>query len=501
MTRHRLAILRNLKWTLPAGIIDAIVKAGAVILLARLLGPVEFGLLILVLSIVAVLGLLSDAGISAATARLLSEAPERALSTLAVAAGSLLVLLVLAVLLLLSFADWLAELLGAPQVADLRWIIALLLTAAIGRKFAVKFFEGLGRVDLASKVTVAVGWAPWLLAVVLVLRMSPQATWALAGHAAGSMVILGALVVVLARLMRSERTPEPGVTRTTHRQLIGYALPMVATAAGFLVYTQVDVILVQYFLTTAQVGVYGTAVRLLDLFHVPAAAVGASVAVFFVRLTRTRPDQAARLFETVTASILLLYVPVGVFLLLFASELIAFIFGPVYLSAGVVVAVYVPFLLLKSLSGTYSLALDYLGFATRRAVLVTISAVANVALNIFLIPRHGLVGAAVATQITYVPLGLYYAWLLSRETGGSVVTAQLGRVALAAGVSGAVTWLLGRLTGAHVVALAILFLVLYLALLVVIRAVTKEDRELLLSYLVRTGSEDRVMHTTSRGRP
>jgi O-antigen/teichoic acid export membrane protein len=501
MTGHSLAILRNLKWTLPAGIIDAIVKAGAVILLARLLGPAEFGLLILVLSIVAVLGLLSDAGISAATARLLSEAPERARSTMAVAAGSLLVFLVLAVLLLLFFADWLADLLGAPQVADLRWIIAVLLTAAIGRKFAVKFFEGLGRVDLASKVTVAVGWAPWLLGLALVLGISPRATWALAGHAAGSMIILGVLAVVLTSLMRSERTPGPGVTRTTHRQLIGYALPMVATAAGFLVYTQVDVILVQYFLTTADVGVYGTAVRLLDLFHVPAAAVGASVAVFFVKLTRTRPDQAARLFELVTTSILLLYLPVGVFLLLFASELIAFIFGPVYLPAGVVVAIYVPFLLLKALSGTYSLALDYLGFAFRRAVLVTISAVANVALNMVLIPRQGIVGAAVATQITYLPLALYYMWLLSRETGGSVMTTKLGRISGAAVASGAFTWLVGRWASAHVVALAGMFLVLYLLLLMVTRAVTEEDRAVLFSYVVRTGSEDKVMHTTSRGRP
>jgi O-antigen/teichoic acid export membrane protein len=477
---HRLAILRNLTWTMPAGMVEAVVKAVAVVLLARLLGPTEFGLVVLVLAVVAILGLLADAGISAATARRLSEAPGSARSTLRASAALLGTLLAIVGGAVVVGTGRLAVILGAPRLEELSWLLALLLVATVGRKFVAKFFEGMGRADLASKVAVTVGWAPWLAALAPVMVVAPRADLALTGYATASLVILTVLAVLLGLTLRADRGTER--ERTSRRQILGYALPMAATAAGFLVYTQADVILVQYFLSTDQVGVYGTAVRLLDLLHVPAAAVGASVAVYFVRLRREGPDhRAGPLFERVTRGLLAVYLPVGVGLLLFGRDLVGLIFGPGYLAAGTIVAIYVPFLLLKALAGTNSLALDYLGFATRRAVLVSLSALANVALNLWLIPRYGIVGAAVATQLSYTPLGVYYIWLLGRETGGRALSARTVRLGVAALVSGGLTFGLSRWIEANGLRGMVVFGVVYGAMAFAGGTVSREEWRTLLA--------------------
>ena len=53
--------------------------------------------------------------------------------------------------------------------------------------------------------------------------------------------------------------------------------------------------------------------------------------------------------------------------------------------------------------------------AAFRAKVVGVSVVANVALNTLLIPRFGIMGAAVATQLTYGPTVFLYLRQVSRE--------------------------------------------------------------------------------------
>lgn len=486
------AILRNVRWTVPAGLLEAAVKAGAVIVLARLLGPTEFGLLLLVFSIIAVLTLVADVGVSAGVARRLSEAPASARSTLKVGSRVLAVLLVLVAGAVVVFTEALASALDAPQLVGLRWIMVALLSLAVGRRFVVKFFEGLGRADLASRVSVLIGWAPWLLAVAVVLWISPQADWALTAHAGGGILVVTALILVLRRVMRKD--VGKGEVKTSFRQLARYALPMAATAAGFLIYTQADILLVQYFLSTEEVGIYGTAVRLMDLLHVPAAAVGASAAVYFVGSARTAAAGAQDLFHLVTRGLLLVYLPTGAFLVLFGSEVVELVFGSAYVEAGVIVAIYVPFMVFKSLAGTYSLALDYLGYATLRAVLVTASASANILLNLILIPRYGIVGAAVATLVTYVPLGAFYWWMMARTSDTSPIPPRIGRLVAATSVAIGLVLAVATWTDIHIVLLALLFLITYVPLALGLETITREE----IRRLIALASSSRTGHDPGR---
>ena len=60
-----------------------------------------------------------------------------------------------------------------------------------------------------------------------------------------------------------------------------------------------------------------------------------------------------------------------------------------------------PFAILQSITKVTSNGLDFLGRAKDRAVVKGVTAVLNVGLNILLIPMLGVIGAAIATVITY----------------------------------------------------------------------------------------------------
>lgn len=442
----------SLSWALPARLFAVGVKAIAIILLARLLGPEAFGVFVFVLSVVATFVLFADLGLSPATARLLAEMEEPSLVPVRKAA-SILTLIALGIAgAYLLVSDVMASITGAPQVHELRWPILLLFFGQLSTRFCSKTYEGFRRIDVSSKIKIAFEWSSWGLALFLVLIGPRVAGSAVLGKALGSLLVATSLVLGIVHLSRKGLVSCRWGESVTRRRLARYAIPMALTAAGFYIYTHSDVLLVQYFLGSREVGIYGTAVRLLDMLHVPAAAVGSATAAFFVSRKRASLQDAQDLFHKTTRGLLAFFVPAAVGLALLADEILVLVFGGEYAAGGLVLTLYSPFLVLKALSGTYSLALDYLGYATHRAIASLSSALANLGLNVVLIPRFGIEGAAIATLVTYVPLMVWYVLLLQRDlhiTGASV-TEYLPAITGSSLVMGIVVYASSALWALHV---------------------------------------------------
>jgi O-antigen/teichoic acid export membrane protein len=86
------------------------------------------------------------------------------------------------------------------------------------------------------------------------------------------------------------------------------------------------------------------------------------------------------------------------------------VFGADYAGAIPVLQVLAGFVVLQAITNLTSDSLDYLGRARARAVAKGATALANLGLNIVLIPLIGVVGAAIATVAThsvYVAVNLY----------------------------------------------------------------------------------------------
>jgi O-antigen/teichoic acid export membrane protein len=404
-------------WSVGARVANVLVRAGAVVLLVRLLTPSDFGTVTYMLSVASLLMLVVDFGISASTARMLADEEYPRQQTLVVAVSILAALFGIVAFGAFQTAGIAQELLNAPQLLALRDVLVVLLIARVLRRFLKKCFEGIRRVDLSSKVSLLVEWMPWGISIIGLLLWRRTAEVALLGNAAGTGVVVLALGVVLWRVLKLRHT----VTLPSREQvqsLVAYALPLMATSASMYVYTESDILLVQYFLGERSVGIYGVVVRLVRTLHVPAIAIGSAAAGYFAR-ARLSDDQRYDLFVYATQGVVALYLPLSAGLVLTADELLPSVFGNEYGEASFSAQIYALYLFMNAISALHSLALDYMGFARRRAVAALLSAAANIALNIVLIPRFGIEGAALATQITYTPLALWYVSVILNSVGGS----------------------------------------------------------------------------------
>jgi O-antigen/teichoic acid export membrane protein len=152
--------------------------------------------------------------------------------------------------------------------------------------------------------------------------------------------------------------------------------------------------------------------------------------------------------------ILLLYIPAAVGIVLVAEPAIRIVFGGEYLAAVPVLQLFAVFVVVRAIHKITGNGLDFLGLARVRAIARGCTAVGNVALNLVLIPQFGIVGAAIATLVTYTAYTAVNVYYIHRELSLRLgyLLGQAGRITVIALLMGGVV----SLVTPHVASLATL---------------------------------------------
>lgn len=462
-------------WSLLSKFFNILVKAVSVIFIARILGPGEFGIFTLIISTAVLFSIFVDLGISPASARFLSENKWDNKSIVKMSSTLLLSLYLIFAGLFSFFGEYFFNLINASALNDYTVLFLVLVFFQIVHKYFLKCYEGLRRVDLSGKISFALSWAPWGLSLLFVLFLRGSAEYAIIGKILGTTLLVSGLIYFFKSIIQLKSTSEKKILPT--KRLVSYAVPMVFTAVSFYIYTHSDILIIQAFLGEESVGIYGVAVRLLDTLHVPAAAIGSASAAFFVSKRESKPEELPKLFYNVSKWIFVIFFPLTIGLILTAHDLIPFLFGEEYAMAAIVLVIYAPTLLVKSFSGTYSLALDYLGYAKERAIAVSISAALNVGLNFILIPHYGLVGAAITTQLTYVPLVIWYTAKLKSIAGAkiSILAGRLKNIIFSGIIMGLSILLFQFTFDLHILTIVLYGMTVYVLALFLLGVINKKD--------------------------
>jgi O-antigen/teichoic acid export membrane protein len=178
---------------------------------------------------------------------------------------------------------------------------------------------------------------------------------------------------------------------------LAFALPMFLIEGCYFLLTNSDVLVVGFYLPPDQVGIYFAAAKTMALVHFVYFAVKAAAAPRFAALVAADDKPALALFARQTViwtfwpSLLL----GGV--VLAAAPLLLALFGPAFQSGQPVMTVLFIGIMAKALVGPGEVLLTMAGEQTRTALIYLTVLVVNIVLNITLIPRYGLVGAAAAT--------------------------------------------------------------------------------------------------------
>jgi O-antigen/teichoic acid export membrane protein len=194
-------------------------------------------------------------------------------------------------------------------------------------------------------------------------------------------------------------------------QLLSQSWMLILTGALSMIYFKIDQVMLGQMAGDDEVGVYGAAVRLSEVWYFIPLAIATSVFPALIRAKergeRIYYARLQQLYDFLAGLGLLL----AVFFTLAADRVILIVFGSDYAAAGPILAVHIwagVFIFLKVALNRWQLNEGYLKFLFWSSAL---GAAVNVGLNIFLIPRYGGMGAAIATVVSYGLAGTFCCFL------------------------------------------------------------------------------------------
>ena len=388
------ALVANTAAMVGARYVVAALGWAGTLLIVRHLSVEQWGAFSFVFSLLGLLAVFTELGLGRVAIKGLLERdrdPVRFAGTLVVLRGVLGVLAYLVAVAFVVLADYPGEVVRATAVAGLVVVLATP-SAAVEGVFQAHLHMG----------TVAVGNILGQLAqVALVVGLVSLG---------GSLVLLtvpavACEVVIIVWKVRRVRRIHPirlNVDLATWWELLKEAAPLAAGVVLATLYFRVDAIMLSKLDDFSAVGIYGVAYKFVELFHyLPTAMMVPLLAL----LVRAWPDDVETFGDTFRRALTLLVVLgvlVAVEFAVFAGPAMTLLYGSQYAvgaqAARLVVAA-------ECLSALGRLAFTVL-VATGRYRLYPLAALAglatNVALNLWLIPAHSFLGAALATLVTEV---------------------------------------------------------------------------------------------------
>jgi O-antigen/teichoic acid export membrane protein len=398
----------------------------AITYFSRTVGIATLGVYFLFQSVLTMLVIPADLGVRVGVEKRLSdrEDPGSILASAFVVKIGLFAVVSGAILLL---RGWLAEYIGADVAVLL--VIALLLNE-LGR-LGDRTLRGEQRVSetaIFSPLRTGV-WA--ILGGVLVWLGFGK--WALLYS-----YTAGLLAVVIIALWRVD-TPIGRPTIEHTRSLIGYSKFAAIGNIGGLIYNWADVILLGFFLTQTAVGAYEVAWRVATASLMLSTAIRTSI--FPQANTWGADDEFGRieaLIERAFIPSLYLIIPSVVGGVVLGDQILAVIFHVQYPMIHVVLVLLLLEKLQRGVVMVLIAPLHAVGRVDIAAYTTLAGVVTNIILNILLIPRFGVVGAAVGTTLGATVNTATHTWALSNRIDINVPIQSLGWCCLAALVMGGV---------------------------------------------------------------
>lgn len=375
---------------LGAGEIGArLIAFGATVYLARTLGASAYGVVVLATAVLLYLNVLTDCGIDMLGVQEIAAGPDALVATVPEVLGArLLVATALAATTSLVGLTVLPQ----PEGGVLAAYSMTLLAVGLGTRWV---HIGLGQTGRAALVRVAVESVAALLIVATVrgpsdLGRAPVAL--MLGESVGVLLLLRLLPRTVGRLRIALR---PAMVHT----LLARSWPMVLHALLGLAIFNSDFLFLRWLRDSAAVGLYAAAYTLISFFLNLATAYTMSLIPALTRL-RALPGEGRAVFDLSMVQILAGAVPVTAGGILVADAAIRLVFGADY--AGAAAPLQVLLLLLPLAAVRHVAQAGLLAHGRQDQLLRTVAwaAAANLVLNLLLIPRWGLLGAAAATVVT-----------------------------------------------------------------------------------------------------
>ncbi len=395
--RHNLQkIVGNTGWLL----VDKVVRMGVGLFVgiwvARYLGPEQFGLLSYATAFVALFATVATLGLDGIAVREIVRDPASKSEIL----GTVFVLRLAGGVATLVFALVSAPFLRSTDALT-RWLVAIIAAGTVFQAFDTidYWFQS----QIQSRYTVVAKNAAFLLTallkVILLIIKAPLIAFALAGLIE---IALGAAGLALAyrshgQLLRSWRW-----NPSWARRLLSDSWPLILSGMVIAVYMRIDQVMLGAMIGDRAVGIYSAAVRISEIWYFVPTTIVISVYPTIIRAKQQSNELYLRRIQYLYTLLIWTALCIAIPLTFLSTGIVTRLFGLQYTEAGVVLAIHIwtaVFIFYGIGKGAYIQSENMQLFSL---VCTSSGAVANVVLNMVLIRRYGVVGAAMATLFAQI---------------------------------------------------------------------------------------------------
>ena len=410
----------NVAVTLVTRVLMLASALGTSIIVARWLGTTGVGVLAVLSVTVALAVQLGCAGLPSANTYFISRDKSR-LATIwsnallfAMLGGSAIALLVILIARLKpsTFGHVPIELvlLAAASIPfQLITLLGLNVLLGIERVAQFNLLDALAQVLLLVNALVAFGLAADIFVLVLF-------------NTATSVLVSSIVVTVIFREIRKQSRTLLQLDPQLFKELIAYGLKFYISVVAGIIILRIDLLLVNKFRGASEAGVYAVASQMSSLLILLPSIIAT---LLFPRVSAVQDREANLTMQATrhTAFVMFLICLAGVPL----SFTLPLIYGPSFQGSTVQLLILLPGVFLLGIEAVMVQYFNAQGLPFTIPIFWIICVVANIGLNLLVIPHFGAKGAAVVSSITY---GLIFALVASyfrSRTGNRLSTALLLR--------------------------------------------------------------------------
>jgi O-antigen/teichoic acid export membrane protein len=264
------------------------------------------------------------------------------------------------------------------------------------------------------------------------------------------------------------------------KELFLFSYPLIFVGISGLVTGWTDTFMLGYFCTSSEVGIYNAALPTSQLFNVILSPIGMIFGPVIVGLyAKNKMDDLKNVYSSVTKWIFAIIFPGFLLMVLFSERILIILFGDAYVSGSTALSILAFGVLVTSMAG---LASSIIGAYGRTKLVMwgsLLGAFVNVMLNYLLIPLYGINGAAAATAFSLVLMNVLHLSFAYRI--GKVQPFRLSYVKPLFASTAAVTVVYGLtqyVIGVSLLSLIVMlfvFALLYFVLLLLMKGFDEED--------------------------
>ncbi|MBN1655043.1 MAG: flippase [Deltaproteobacteria bacterium] len=394
--------IANIGWLSVQPMLDLTVGLLIGVWVARKLGPADYGTLSYAIAFVGLFSPLATFGVGITVVRDLVRDPDAS----SVILGSATFLRALGSAALLAVSCIVIAVLRPEDT--MVWLFVGIV--ALGQAM-----RNLGTFELWFTAKVQGKYTTWSRSSAVILSAMIKAALILAGAGVMMFVIAYSLEVALTAITMFviySTTARMPVSRWRVRyELVGQIFkdswPLVVAGFMSVVYMKIDQVMIGEMRGEAEVGIYGVAARLSETFHLLPSFIMTSVFPSLVKARKISQELYLSRFQRLYDLFVWLGIVAAFLMQFLARPIVGFLYGEHYIESGPVLAVHIwsgVFWAAGSTGHRYLITENHMRIQLFMSIC---GALANVALNFFLIPRFGPLGAAYAS---FASLGVSH-WL------------------------------------------------------------------------------------------